>query len=70
MLGRKIRWLGFALLASTGAGLLALTSMMNSAFAFGDDTALVMGPSGFPVRIRRDPVRGRAGSRQPAGRDR
>jgi PE-PPE domain len=46
---RKIRWLGFALLASAGAGLLALTSMMNSAFAFGDDTALVMGPSGFPV---------------------
>jgi hypothetical protein len=46
---RKIRWLGLALLASTGAGLLALTSTMNSAFAFGDDTALVMGPSGFPV---------------------
>ena len=46
---RKIRWLGLALLATTGAGLLALTSMMNPAFAFGDDTALVMGPSGFPV---------------------
>ena len=46
---RKIRWLGLALLASTGAGLLALTSILHSAFAFGDDTALVMGPSGFPV---------------------
>jgi hypothetical protein len=46
---RRIRWLAFALLASAGAGLLALTSMMNCAFAFGDDTALVMGPSGFPV---------------------
>jgi hypothetical protein len=44
-----LRWLGFGLLATAGAGLLALTSMMNSAFAFGDDTALVMGPSGFPV---------------------
>jgi len=49
MSSRKIRWLGLGLLATTGAGLLALTSMMNSAFAFGDDTALVMGPSGFPV---------------------
>jgi len=45
---RKIRWLGFALLASTGAALLALTSMMNSAFAFGDDTALVMDLSPLP----------------------
>jgi hypothetical protein len=45
----KVRWLGCALLATAGAGILALTSMMNSAFAFGDDTALVMGPSGFPV---------------------
>jgi hypothetical protein len=49
MLGRKVRWLGCALLATSGAGLLALTSMLNSAFAFGDDTALGMGPSGFPV---------------------
>ena len=70
---RKIRWLGLALLASTGAGLLALTSILHSAFAFADHTALVMGPSGFPVRrpcpwghparIRRDPVRGRAAGR-------
>jgi hypothetical protein len=47
MSSRKIRWLGLGLLATTGAGLLALTSMMNSAFAFGDDTALVMGPAAF-----------------------
>jgi PE-PPE domain len=46
---RKIRWLGFALLASMGAGLLALTSMMNAAFAFGDDTAYVIGGSGTPI---------------------
>jgi hypothetical protein len=45
----SFRWLGFGLMATTGAGVLALTSMMNSAFAFGDDTALLMGPSGFPV---------------------
>ncbi len=45
----SVRWLGFGLIASAGAGLLGLTSMMHAAFAFGDDTALLMGPSGFPV---------------------
>ena len=49
MPGRRMRWLGISLLATGGAGLLALTSILHSAFAFGDDTALVMGPSGFPV---------------------
>jgi hypothetical protein len=49
MSSNKARWLGFTLLATAGAGLLALTSILHSAFAFGDDTALVMGPSGFPV---------------------
>ncbi len=49
MSGRGMRWLGIGLLANGGAGLLALMSILNSAFAFGDDTALVMGPSGFPV---------------------
>jgi hypothetical protein len=49
MSSNKIRWLGLGLFMSGGAGLLALTSMINSAFAFGDDKALVMGPSGFPV---------------------
>jgi PE-PPE domain len=45
----SLRWLCFGLIAGGAACLLALTSMMNSAFAVGDDTALVMGPSGFPV---------------------
>jgi hypothetical protein len=44
-----MRWLGISLLATGGAGLLALTSILHSAFANGDDTGLVMGPSGFPV---------------------
>jgi hypothetical protein len=43
----KIRWLGLAVMAISGAGLLAMTSMMNSAFAFGDDTALIMGGTGI-----------------------
>jgi PE-PPE domain len=49
MTGRKLRWLDLGLLAGGSAGLLALTSVMNSAFAFGDDTALVLGPSLIPV---------------------
>jgi len=49
MSGRRLRWLGFGLLATAGVGLLTLTSMMNSAFAFGEDTALVIGPSGIPI---------------------
>ena len=49
MTGRKLRWLGLGLLTGGSAGLLALTLVMNSAFAFGDDTALVLGPSLFPV---------------------
>jgi hypothetical protein len=59
MSSRKLRWLTAGLFASVGAGLLAITSVMNSAFAYGEPaiaadaadpaTALVMGPSGFPV---------------------
>lgn len=57
MTGRNSRWLGFALLAGAGAGLLSLTSMMNSAFVFGTppvDSAPVipfevMGGSGVPI---------------------
>jgi hypothetical protein len=57
MTGRKSRWVGFALLAGAGAGLLSLTSMMNSAFAYGSppvgtDPAVpfeVMGGSGVPI---------------------
>lgn len=45
----SVRWLGFGLIATASAGLLGLTSILHAAFAFGDDTALVMGPSGFPV---------------------
>jgi hypothetical protein len=49
MEGRRFRWLGAGLLASGGAGLLTLTSMMNAAFAFGvDDPALIMGGTGNP----------------------
>jgi hypothetical protein len=58
MSSRNRRWLGFGLLATAGAGLLALTSVLNASYAFGEtpDTAsadptigLVMGPSGDPI---------------------
>jgi PE-PPE domain len=49
MSGRKLSWLGFGLLATAGASLMGLTSVMHAAFAYGDDTALVMGGSGIPV---------------------
>jgi hypothetical protein len=45
----SLRWLRLGLIAGGAAGLLTLTSILHPAFAFGDDTALVMGPSGFPV---------------------
>lgn len=48
MPGQRLRWLTAGLFAS--AGVFALTSMMNAAFAFGDDaTGLVMGGSGTPI---------------------
>ncbi len=58
MSGRKLRWLTAGLFATGGAGLLTLTAMMNSAYAFGEtpDAAaadpavgLVMGGSGLPI---------------------
>jgi PE-PPE domain len=57
MTGRNFRWLGFSLFAGAGAGLLSLTSMMNSAFAYGapavdSDPPIpfeVMGGSGLPT---------------------
>lgn len=52
MPNRKLRCLTEGLVASGGAGLLALTSMMNPASAYGDDTALVMGGSLIPVPRR------------------
>lgn len=57
MPGRKYRWVGLALVAGASAGLLSLTSIMNSAFAYGStgvdtDPAVpfeVMGGSGMPI---------------------
>ena len=36
MPGRKSRWVGLALVAGASAGVLSLTSVTNSAFAYGD----------------------------------
>jgi hypothetical protein len=49
MSGRKLRYLGLGLVSTAGAGVLALTSVMNSAFAYGDDVGLVMGGSELPI---------------------
>jgi len=49
MTDRRLRWLGLALLVSGSAGLLALTSAINPAFAYGDDATLIMGGSGDPT---------------------
>ncbi|MBV8349405.1 MAG: hypothetical protein JOZ49_18350, partial [Mycolicibacterium sp.] len=49
MSGRGFRRLGLGISAVAGASVLGLTSMMGPAFAFGADTALIMGPSGFPI---------------------
>ena len=46
MIGNRLRRLGFGLVASAGAGMLGLTSMMHAPFAYGDDTAYVIGGSG------------------------
>jgi hypothetical protein len=62
MSGRKLKWLTVVLFASSGAGMLALLPTLTAAPAVADsadvvggfhgggfnDTALVMGPSGFP----------------------
>jgi hypothetical protein len=56
MSGQTLRSLGLGLVTTAGAGVLALTTMVNSGFAYGDtppDPAdptigLVMGPSGIP----------------------
>ena len=49
MTGNRLRWLGFGLVASAGAGLLAMTSTMHAPYAYGDDTAYVIGGSGTPI---------------------
>jgi hypothetical protein len=47
--GKRLRWLGFGLVASAGAGLLAMTSTMHAPYAYADDTAYVIGGSGTPI---------------------
>jgi PE-PPE domain len=51
MSDRKLRWLGFGLVATASAGVLGLTAMMNPtvAYADGDDIGLVIGASGLPL---------------------
>jgi PE-PPE domain len=51
MLNRKLRWLGFGLVATAGAGVLGLSAMMNPSFARadGEDIGLVIGASGVPI---------------------
>jgi PE-PPE domain len=59
MSGSKLRWVGLGLVTTAGTGVLALTAMMNSAFAYGevppdlaDPTStigLVIGGSGDPI---------------------
>ena len=52
MTGGKSRWLGFALVAAgASAGLFLLTSMMNSAFAYGDTAAITGDYAGVPVEV-------------------
>jgi hypothetical protein len=45
----SLRGLSLGLAAAVGAGFLPLTSILQAAAAFADETAIVMGPSGFPV---------------------
>jgi len=56
MSNTKLRWLGLGLVSTAGAGVLSLTAIMNSAFAYGDAAdpdpsvvGLVMGGSGTPI---------------------
>ena len=53
MSGRKLRWLGFGLVASARAGLLTLTAMMNAAFAYGApiDGAVAPATTDVPVQL-------------------
>jgi len=51
MSDRKLRWMGLALVATAGAGVVGLTAMMNPAFAYADDSdiGLVMGGTELPI---------------------
>jgi PE-PPE domain len=57
MSGRKIRWMGFGLVAIAGAGVLGMTAMTNPtvAHADGDDIGLVLGASGVPLPTAMQP---------------
>ena len=45
MSGRKLRWIGFGLVATAGAGVIGLSATMNPAPAHADDIGLVIGGS-------------------------
>jgi hypothetical protein len=49
MRGHGFRWQRVALLVGTAVGAMGLASVLTAAFAFGDDTALIMGGSGIPI---------------------
>ena len=50
MSGRKLRWLGLALVATAGAGIVGVSAMMNPASAHADDDiGLVMGGTELPI---------------------
>jgi PE-PPE domain len=47
--GRKLRWIGFGLVATAGAGVIGLSASMNPAAAHADDIGLVIGGSADPI---------------------
>jgi hypothetical protein len=47
--GRKLRWIGFGLVATAGAGVIGLSATMNPASAHADDIGLVIGGSADPI---------------------
>ena len=49
MSGRKLRWIGFGLVATAGAGVIGLSATMNPASAHADDIGLVIGGSADPI---------------------
>jgi hypothetical protein len=49
MSGRKLRWIGFGLVATAGAGVIGLSAAMNPASAHADDIGLVIGGSALPI---------------------
>ena len=49
MSGRKLRWIGFGLVATAGAGVIGLSATMNPASAHADDIGVVIGGSADPI---------------------